>query len=736
MFSGGGGGYGGSVGGMASSGGGGGSVSGMMGSGSVGGGSSSSAMTTERERGGILSTSKTTMNERPPGRVMIAHSSSSGGGISIPGGRDVLHPVQHLSSMVHPMLVGGETNFPASSYAASETVKSDIATVCSGSVADEIDIASVMSGDLPPSSSSFPHGNLPPSLSTSASSERMLARKNSSGSDRRQQYRQQHDRGVEFALSPQQHHPHSPYQSFARRGSGNLPVDVCGLTVAAIAASSSSPIPPIYAPPPIEIQPPPIVLNDMGPPLSRTLLLAATGAASSCQLQTGPGSTGTGGTRSDVAHVDTDDCGGSLVESEGRSSMVDCESHSVHSQEESTASEHHHQHANSSANPLPPSTPPPSYPQQGTAAPINGSLGQLSSLQQQQLNGRTSPGGTVYKGRGVRRYQGRYMHLPLKRFHSNGVTVLPPSDDTVVGDNGLVDGVVVGPGGVIIEEGAIGGIRGDIDDSDEGGVRAGDLPHCDAGNGIVNGVGDNLSMPNGVGDGGGGGGGGVSLHSPPIRPYQHHYHHHNHHEDVKMRRGVGAGGGHRVAHWGRRSRSWSRSRSRSRSRSSERGRGGGVDGRAIGRRIHSPWGRSRSRSRSRSHSPPKSLSRSPPGRSVERDCGNGGRPSRKNSVHHNKNGTHGGGGMERRSRSRGGGDGNSGGGGTTSRHRPYNFRRNGNGGNNGGGRGDHYRSSNGSGKRSSSPPSGGRGESNGWRHNNGGLRSRRKRSNGRVKSRS
>ena len=34
-------------------------------------------------------------------------------------------------------------------------------------------------------------------------------------------------------------------------------------------------------------------------------------------------------------------------------------------------------------------------------------------------NGRMSPGGTVYKGRGVRRYQGRYMNLPLKRFHHN-----------------------------------------------------------------------------------------------------------------------------------------------------------------------------------------------------------------------------------------------------------------------------------------------------------------------------
>lgn len=35
--------------------------------------------------------------------------------------------------------------------------------------------------------------------------------------------------------------------------------------------------------------------------------------------------------------------------------------------------------------------------------------------------GRRSPGGTIYKGRGPRRYQGRHMHLPLKRFHQNGV---------------------------------------------------------------------------------------------------------------------------------------------------------------------------------------------------------------------------------------------------------------------------------------------------------------------------
>jgi len=35
--------------------------------------------------------------------------------------------------------------------------------------------------------------------------------------------------------------------------------------------------------------------------------------------------------------------------------------------------------------------------------------------------GRVSPGGTIYRGRGVRRYKGRLYGLPLKRFHQDGV---------------------------------------------------------------------------------------------------------------------------------------------------------------------------------------------------------------------------------------------------------------------------------------------------------------------------
>ena len=38
-----------------------------------------------------------------------------------------------------------------------------------------------------------------------------------------------------------------------------------------------------------------------------------------------------------------------------------------------------------------------------------------------KTSGRISPGGTIYRGRGVRRYKGRFYALPLKRFHQDGV---------------------------------------------------------------------------------------------------------------------------------------------------------------------------------------------------------------------------------------------------------------------------------------------------------------------------
>jgi hypothetical protein len=89
--------------------------------------------------------------------------------------------------------------------------------------------------------------------------------------------------------------------------------------------------------------------------------------------------------------LDTDDCGGSL----------DVETHSVetrsnHSQEDgATLWSKRNNTEESSPNPL--------------------------LLDSYSSSGRRSPGGTIYKGRGERRYVGRYMHLPLKRFHNNGV---------------------------------------------------------------------------------------------------------------------------------------------------------------------------------------------------------------------------------------------------------------------------------------------------------------------------
>ena len=60
------------------------------------------------------------------------HQSSNGGG-----------PHHHLGSLYTVK----ETRFPHASYAMSKAAKSDIATICSGSVFEDIDVARVMSGD-------------------------------------------------------------------------------------------------------------------------------------------------------------------------------------------------------------------------------------------------------------------------------------------------------------------------------------------------------------------------------------------------------------------------------------------------------------------------------------------------------------------------------------------------------------------------------------------------------------
>ena len=277
------------------------------------------------------------------------------------------------------------------SYAASETAKSDIATVCSNSVVEDIDIASV--GTAHSASNSHTAGT--PSTSTmnqtvqNTNESSAMGKKKSDVSTTIWKYR----RGGSYfqSMANSMKTGSSPIQSSipGPHHSGNL-----------------------------------ATLNDMGPPLNRSLLERVGGGS-------GAGSTGTpsraGSVKSfgsqaasDVVHVDTDDCGGSIaVDSDGHFSGVDenpsenpsrtsmknnvSDTSSVTMHDMSTNDYITNDETNTQSNVL-----------------------SLDKLSESYPNGRVSPGGTVYKGRGVRKYQGRYMHLPLKRFQQNGAVLPEP----------------------------------------------------------------------------------------------------------------------------------------------------------------------------------------------------------------------------------------------------------------------------------------------------------------------
>lgn len=263
----------------------------------------------------------------------------------------------HSSSAAH--LVNGETRFPTPGilpyghFVLSEAPKSDIATVCSGSVIEDIETSSVH--ELDPA--------------TVAGTTILIACP--------QQQQQQ-------LLAPPATARSSP-------------------TLHLVAASTIA-----------------MMKNDMGPPLSRALLLHSQHPPTSGSSRAGSlrsfGSKRSG-VSSDVAvHVDTDDCGGSLVESGN-------DGHSVKSVEGSQ-NDSDDDEIDKSTIPLLAAT----FTSLDESSLLVHPLlqnGMLSS----SSNGRTSPGGTVYKGRGVRRYQGRYMHLPLKRFHQNGCSIQDTTTD-------------------------------------------------------------------------------------------------------------------------------------------------------------------------------------------------------------------------------------------------------------------------------------------------------------------
>jgi len=263
-----------------------------------------------------------------------------------------------------PHLMNGETRFPtAFSYAASEAPKSDIATVCSGSITEDIEVASILSADYNMAQIS---NNLLPSPPSSERSALSGNRRTASGGR------------VEFAA---------------------LPITAASLGLPGVLARQSA----------LSQDSVMSVVHDMGPPLSRALLLQHPPAPGSSSR---PGSVrsfgSTAGACSDVvAHVDTDDCGGSFTDG-----------HSIHSQEDNPADMKVDTEEAAEAQPKDEAT-------NEAAHPLRN--GDSSNVP----NGRVSPGGTVYRGRGVRRYQGRYMNLPLKRFHQNGVNLCNDGGDHV-----------------------------------------------------------------------------------------------------------------------------------------------------------------------------------------------------------------------------------------------------------------------------------------------------------------
>jgi len=337
-------------------------------------------------------------------------------------------------------IMNGETRFPTAMSYASDAQRSDVATVCSGSGVEDIEVESVLSQE--------DQTNIAAAATRSSPAPADKTFRRGGGGV---------TRVVEFASEPR--------TSVVPRLGAVAP--------GAVGDGDSS-----------------LAIHNMGPPLSRALLLQKADGASSSQagsvksFGSNPGSEGAHGHHLDYdcsgsldveahsvnshgdashtdsdhkkdhidskppsqassvksfgsqaesdtgAHVDMDDCGGSL----------DVETHSVgtrsiHSQDGVPSME-----ATEAASKPEPTS------EESKANPLL-----INDLIE---NGRRSPGGTIYKGRGARRYQGRYMHLPLKRFHQNGVHLDSVDEhnatrDSKEGDavNGFTNGYINGING-------------------------------------------------------------------------------------------------------------------------------------------------------------------------------------------------------------------------------------------------------------------------------------------------
>jgi hypothetical protein len=354
-------------------------------------------------------------------------------------------PAHHNVAALH--IMDGETHFPTAMSYVSDAQRSDVGTVCSGSVMDDNEVESVLSQEDSHNHLTQSHNyHQSPSIGDrTIPVGGTMRRVDSSG------------RVVEFSSAQ----PPLPQLQ------NEIPSRKVAPTVPAI---------PNVAPPPAipnttTLQ---VSLHNMGPPLNRTWLLqkgiegTSSRPSSVRSFGSHTGSDGAANAHSDdcggsldveahsvhsqedivivmhpaagegvvpepptrmnkepssrpssvksfgslpgsdtAAQVDTDDCGGSLdVETHS------VETRSVHSQEEAPPTETT-------------TTETTAIPNETEESKLNLSLVQCAS----DTNGRRSPGGTIYKGRGTRRYKGRYMHLPLKRFHQNGVDLQSVHED-------------------------------------------------------------------------------------------------------------------------------------------------------------------------------------------------------------------------------------------------------------------------------------------------------------------
>ena len=289
------------------------------------------------------------------------------------------------SSTAHLLNGDPPHQFPPSLYQASaDAPKSDTATVCSGSVLeDDVEDLSHYSGDVGQSqtASAKHHHYPPPSVGTVPTT---LRRSSSPEGNRLVDYAARSQEALR-AVVPKQNKPSSAgyaESSSSHTGSGggnDEDVNMAGMLQHK---------------------------KGMGPPLSRQWLLQQHGSS----VKSGGSYAGS----SDVVVNVGSDCGGSLTDMQSVTSQEDALLLTANSELSGEASSgaafaalDMDTNDNDTNNNMTTEDEKKPHP--------------LLCDQSDRQNGRTSPGGTIYRGRGVRRYKGRFYSLPLKRFHQNGV---------------------------------------------------------------------------------------------------------------------------------------------------------------------------------------------------------------------------------------------------------------------------------------------------------------------------